>query len=64
MTILTRIGSSSKETTEIGEASGMSLHNTRAEVEVVVDTTTGMVDTEVAGIIMVRSAFKTYHKLA
>ena len=32
--------------------------------EVVVDTTTGMVDTEVAGIIMVRSAFKTYHKLA
>ena len=27
--------------------------------EVVVDTTTGMVDTEVAGIIMVRSAFKT-----
>ena len=26
--------------------------------EVVVDTTTGMVDTEVAGIIMVRSAFK------
>ena len=35
MTILMRIGSSSKETTEIGEASGMSLHNTRAEVEVV-----------------------------
>ena len=35
MTILTRIGSSSKETTVIGEASGMSLHNTRAEVEVV-----------------------------
>ena len=35
MTILMRIGSSSRETTEIGEASGMSLHNTRAEVEVV-----------------------------